>query len=278
MAKDPKDEKFEWLSVDVLIVDRTYQRIAINWGRVRKMAAEWDSSRAGTIEVNHRPDDGLYAIMDGGTRFEAAKIAGVRYLHAHIHEGKSLSEEARTFVDLNVDRTGLPALEVFNGLVKAGDADALRLVAVVEAEGFSIPRRKSGGNASFDAIAAIGALQSIYRTGGEDILRDTLRIVRTCWEWDKRARSAPILSGVAGVLYFYKNHPNFDKATLIDRMTRQPLNRLVQRGKELGQMGTSPTSIQWPGYRRAIVEMYNYRTKTRHLPETLSRPWKGDQS
>lgn len=117
----------EWVSVDDLSVDHSYQRSTGSERSQRlisSMAMRWNWRLCQPLAVSRR-DDGSLLIVDGQHRHEAATRRGdIPHLPCVISRAASVAEEAAMFVDLNSKRQKLSAGDIFLAALRSDDAVA----------------------------------------------------------------------------------------------------------------------------------------------------------
>ena len=111
------------LPLDLMFVDYSYQRPTRS--KVQKIAADFDHNKCGFLLVSYREADGKFAIIDGGNRFEAAKLIGLPSLPCQILTDLSVEEEALVFAAQNDNRVRLTANDLLKAQVCAGDEIAI---------------------------------------------------------------------------------------------------------------------------------------------------------
>ena len=111
------------LPMGLLFVDTTYQRPARH--KVQKIASEFNDDKCGFLLVSYRETDSRFAIIDGGNRFEAAKLIGKTALPCQILTGLSVEEEAAVFAAQNDNRVRLTANDLLKAQAVAGDEIAI---------------------------------------------------------------------------------------------------------------------------------------------------------
>jgi len=111
------------LPLDLMMVDYSYQRPTKS--RVQKIAADFNPNKCGFLLVSYREADGKYAIIDGGNRFEAAKLIGLPSLPCQILTDLSVEEEALVFAAQNDNRVRLTENDLLKAQVRAGDESAI---------------------------------------------------------------------------------------------------------------------------------------------------------
>lgn len=128
--------------------------------------------------------DGVYWIVDGqhshyGCVGWAKREFGDDWaewtVEARVREGLSEQSEAELFLALN-NRRGINAFDKFRVGVTAGLPIPTSISRVVSESGLRIEKGTKPGS-----VSAVGALDRVYRTGGADLLANTLRPIRDAW-------------------------------------------------------------------------------------------------
>ena len=110
------------LPMNLLFVDYSYQRPTRS--KVQKIAADFNDNKCGLLLVSYR-NDGHFAVIDGGNRFEAAKLIGKTALTCQILVGLTVKEEALVFAAQNENRVRLTENDLLKAQVCAGDEIAI---------------------------------------------------------------------------------------------------------------------------------------------------------
>lgn len=198
-AKEFGGVKVGLLPVSLLFVDHTYQRPAQS--KVKKIAQQWDDNKAGFLLVSYRETDARFAIIDGGNRFEAAKLIGKTNLACQILTGISIEQEALVFAAQNENRSTMRQRDMLKALVCAKDAEAIAFQNLVEEFGL---KTYNGEHGDAGYIGGILKARNIYHVGGDVALRWIFDIINKAnWYSIAKAYSASMLN----VLWtIYQNH------------------------------------------------------------------------
>lgn len=111
-----------YLPMSLMFVDYAYQRPTRS--KVQKIAADFDDNKCGLLLVSYR-NDGRFAIIDGGNRFEAARLVGKTALNCQILTDLSVQQEALVFAAQNDNRVRLTENDLLKAQVCAGDEIAI---------------------------------------------------------------------------------------------------------------------------------------------------------
>lgn len=237
--------RYDVLPIDQLTVDSAYQRPLTSF--VKRIEKGWNPALVGTLIVSQRKP-GRYAVVDGQTRMEGAKLNGVHELPCLVYEDLTRAQEADLFALLQTERRGMVAANRFRAEVIAKKPDAMAVERIANEAGFTIGTNVANG---FE-IQAVGALEQVYRGGrsrgasweaNPELLRTTLKIVKGAWpKMPLGAKSGTLIRGLA---HFLMNGPkNIEVTRLTDRLSAVTPSALATRADQLregrGLGGSSP--------------------------------------
>lgn len=192
---EPFSGAFELVDPRLIVVDHRYQRPE-KQALIDRISTEFKWTSFGTVTC-YRRNGVLYAV-DGQQRLQAAlqQDPVPKAVPTIVYPEETIQKEAKTFLDIQVNRKAVTALEKHKASILAKDPPTLAIVRAVEAAGFQI------GEDAYDAkqIAAVRTLHKIYEDIGEEGVLQTLVQVRDAWGEDRAAITAPMLRGVGDVL------------------------------------------------------------------------------
>lgn len=191
-----------WVRIADLSADPAYQR-SIETRRGQKLIAEigerfrWPLFGVITIAAS---EEG-FKIIDGQHRCEGARLAGIETVPATIIEGMTRAEQAMLFVDANQNRVSMTALAMHHAKVAGGDDLARKVARAAKKAGVEILRYPvPRANLKPGQTLAIGTMNTVARMQGEDVLRETLSIVRETWP-DPGSVTADRIKGLASCVH-----------------------------------------------------------------------------
>lgn len=213
---------------------------------VDKIAAEFNFEEFGTPTVNLR--DGWWYVIDGQHRFEALRQLGFAddEVDCWVYHGLTEEEEARKFLILN-NVLPVAVFPKFRVGVEAGKAEDTEINNIVRACGLHVSLDKNEG-----AIGAVGALRTIYRRDGGDILARSLTLVSEAY--GTPGLRAIVVNGVA--LFCARYGDSIDNERFVEKLGNI-------RGGVNGLLGRADTIHRQTGNRRphcvaaATVAIYN---------------------
>ena len=145
------------LPLDLMMVDYSYQRPTKS--RVQKIATDFNPNKCGFLLVSYREPDGKFAIIDGGNRFEAAKLIGLPSLPCQILTDLSVEEEALVFAAQNDNRTRLDANDLLKAQVCAGNESAVGFWNLCNEFGIRLCNK----GAAVNTLACIHRARKLYK-------------------------------------------------------------------------------------------------------------------
>ncbi len=273
-----------WLGeIDVarLKMDPDYQRsheTPAMLKRIAAYAANYDEIAAEVITASDRGAEGLF-VISGGTRFLSARKAGRRTITAKVWTGIR-AKESRAFLAIGYGTVRPGFKDFFRAELDTGDHIALAIVACARRAGVLIDLNTGGSHRSPDVVRAVGTLRSIYILGGDGLLDQTFRSLRTAWPDERGALSAPPLGGVAGFIYTYEKHPLYRFARIAAKLAEMPVSSFLRQAREFNPGARSSrdgegSGLSFPGARRTVLAAYNVHLPLpSRLPEAAARDFK----
>lgn len=148
--KDSPGEQ-TYLPKEVLEVDKSYQR-NVNEAKVLRISKEWSWIACNSICVARR--SGRFYVIDGQHRVMAAcRRSDIEKLPCLVFDTEDNVQEAKGFIDANVNRKPMTMQERFNALLKAENPVALKAQKYIRQTGRSVSRNADGS--SFTPVAAL---------------------------------------------------------------------------------------------------------------------------
>lgn len=261
--------------VSQLRIDPEYQRVhdkPASRKRIADMAAHWDERRAEAITVSVRPDGSWY-VINGGHRFLAARMAGLRTILAIVWSGLDRAEEARLYGAINTGTVRPNRGDLFRSALVEGNPTALAIARICDQMGVRIDPKSSSAMAP-GTTRSIGTLENIYEVSPK-LLIDTIATCLFAWPSDHRSLTPSPLYGVASFIAVYEQHPRYKYERIAEKLAQDQARAFIQRAKELA---ASPSSgdghgIHKNGPRRAVLVAYNKHLKD-PLPDASLKDFK----
>jgi hypothetical protein len=192
----------EWVSVDKLVVDDTYQREIGRRGRqnVQQIAENFDWSKFAPVIVAP-VEGGLYAIVDGQHRTTAAMLRGIEQVPCQIVQADR-AKQAAAYAAVNGNITNTTAQQLFYAKLAAGDSNAEQLAEVCAAGNVHILRRYIvSSKMAVGETQAVGALARCLRDFGRETLITALQCITETADGNAGFVRATIIEGLCHALH-----------------------------------------------------------------------------
>lgn len=209
LTSDQSDWPFVYklVSVDKLFEDRSYQRPKTE-NRIAKLSKEYMRELVGTLFVSER-NDGSYAIIDGGTRYQATVRRNklydepdITHLPCLVFAGRTLADEAQLFDHFNSSNLPVQGVDKFRAKVISGDTASVAVKELLTEAGYQI---EDSSKDSF--MKATPTLEKIYNRYGKEAVRFALKSSMN-WRFNNDAKSSAFLYGLGKL---YSTYPDRDR-------------------------------------------------------------------
>ena len=200
----------QWVPIADLVVDDSYQREIRGAGRknVETIAAAFQWIKFSPVVVSPVAG-GKFAIIDGQHRVTAAALIGITEVPCQVVVADR-STQAEAFVAINGGATRVSRQQVFAAQKAAGDPLACAVAEACESAGVRLLRyQKAASQLAMGETLAVGAIESLYRQHGRDLLIATLRCILASSEDYPGNLCGPIIKAIGVVL---GDHPEWSSA------------------------------------------------------------------
>jgi ParB-like chromosome segregation protein Spo0J len=213
----------EWLHVERLSIDSTYQRSPDNDASRRliiHIAAKFDWRLCSPLVVSRRSDD-TFVIIDGQHRWLAARRRGdIPQLPCCVFRYENAQEEARMFILANRSRKPISRLDDYFAALAAEDEDALEIQQIVADAGLKVARKESpGGSPPAGEIAFTSAIATAIRRAGAPVASAALTDMTVAFRGQKMGHGGSIFGALVKILSRPK--PGFDPDLLLEVLQTQ---------------------------------------------------------
>lgn len=173
--KDPmKHGEMSWVDKNLLHVDERYQR-ELNDKKALQIASSFNWPAFGVLIVARR--NGKLYVVDGQHRFTGAlRRADVPKVPCIVFDSDGIAAEAQTFLDAQVLRKAVTAVDKFKAQLVTRDPIALRVQALIDQSGRTIAHGGSGPG----TIACVALIYRLCQRTPETIERLWPVIVQIC--------------------------------------------------------------------------------------------------
>lgn len=194
------------IPVGQISADHAYQR-QLDASRVRRMAAEYDPSLVGVLEVSRRPD-GTFRVIDGQHRLHMIRQArgSSAAVACNVHTGLSPEQEAQLFFDIDKKRRRLTGWDRWNARRGAGESIVLDIERIANSHGLSIDPAPKPRH-----LRCVAACEKLTAAATLATLDETLRLLVAAYDGDADSLRAEIVHGLGLVLATYEDEIDQDR-------------------------------------------------------------------
>ncbi|MBE7190693.1 DUF6551 family protein [Jatrophihabitans endophyticus] len=231
-----------------LFVDSTYQR-ECDEPRTRRMAASWDPSLVGVLDVSDRGQSASprYAIINGQHRWRAAILHDPQMsLVCNVHQGLHPETEAQLFWDIDRSTKKLTTWDRWKARRGAGDAKVLRIEQICRGVGAPVAEH---GTYIIKSTSSLEQMYAIDEWG----LTATIQMAVDVWPKDPAGLQGGILRGLMPVVMWCEPAPMSGR--LADALAAITPSQVHARA--VSQREVHRTGQFWTCVTRVVVELYN---------------------
>lgn len=243
----------EWIKVDRLSIDSTYQRSTDNEASRRlitSIATKFDWRLCTPLVVSRRSDDTL-TIIDGQHRWMAASMrADIAHLPCCVFRYESTEEEARMFIVANRARKPINRLDDYFAALAAADEDALEIQQLVTSAGLSVARNTSSSAWRPGEVAFTSAISNAIRKFGSAFTSAALTNLAVAFAGQKLTHGGAIFGALVRIMS--KPAPDFDPDRLMLALQARTIDKWGQFA-----MGLRGADERIAALRVAIMEAYD---------------------
>ncbi len=206
------------IPIERLVVDGRYQREAArNKSMILKIVREFRWSKFQPITVAAVGD--YFAIIDGQHRAIAAgSHPSIASVPCWIVPQQDVPEQARTFVDINKNRTAITSVQIYYAGLAANNPDALRIRDVCSEAGVSVARYSNEVRLKNDQTMAVNSIDRLLRKAGDRVVIEGIRIIREAYPHKPQQLTAINIETIVVFLEKYGANPNFDRGRFVERL------------------------------------------------------------
>lgn len=251
--------RYKVLNIDSseLVIPRDLYQRDLKRERVREIAENFNERIANEPKVSAR--DGNYFVFDGQHTIAARKMLNGGFdlpITCKVYYGLTPQDEALLFAQ----QTGFAA-KVYPGaklraLVFAGDPDAIAFMDATESTGLQLSFNQTRGQ---NRIGCVATAYGEFKSVGEDIYTEALRIIAAAWDGHKDSLRAETILGVTEFVKIY--HDEYDPRRLVSRCHRYDPMHITRRARAAGDSLPAPQK-----YILEVWNIYNGTSKMNTLP------------
>ena len=245
------------LSKNELFIDHSYQRTRIVNAKIRDIALNFSRYLFGSLIIADygadKPTCQRYAIVDGGGRWEAAKLrndSDIHHLPCIVYDVDSPEEAAKIFYYLNTSRLNLTSIEKYKSALVFKEPTAVEIDKILTRYHISV--EKGHQPMSLESIAAC---TKAFKSS-KSVFEDTMRILSNLC-WDHHITQYLFL----GTFYMIQHIDGIEDPNTLDRLQK----RMYHIGaKELQNSANLSSDRLGRGDRaiaEAMLDRINYKIK-----------------
>lgn len=192
----------EWIDVNRLVVDDTYQREIGRRGalNVHQIAEFFDWSKFAPVIVAP-VEGGMFAIVDGQHRTTAAMLRGQEKVPCQVVQADR-AQQAAAYAAVNGNITKTNAQQLYHARLAARDCDALALAEVCSAAGVEILRKNQvGSDLKVGQTRAVTALARCLNIYGRETLITALQCITQTADGNPGLVKATVIEALCEVLH-----------------------------------------------------------------------------
>lgn len=203
---------------------------------ITKIVEGFDPAQANAIHVSERPDGSLW-VIDGQHTLGALRKVGLPTWNCRIHRGLTRQDEARMFRLINKHSHRPSGIDDFRAALVEGDPVVMHIDAVLADFGlYVVGSHETPGDLL--PIRATTGFFSLYRRGGEDLLRATMTVCSEAWHvptyMPSETYNARLLPGIG--LALMRSAKLMNRTRLVNALSRHRPPDLEQKYAR-GQQG-----------------------------------------
>lgn len=226
----------EWLGIDQLHVDETYQRstaTARGQSVIKAMMQQWDWSLCQPLAVVRR-DDGHLWVVDGQHRLAGARARGdIPHLPCVITRQPSIEAESAMFVALNTRRSQLKQGDIFHAACASGNDEALLVARLVEQAGLSFARHNTTNRWTPGQIFCGPMLAKAITIHGDAVVRNALTALAEANPGRVMTSSATVLRALLVIYSEDAKQPGFDPDLFIEALATLETHEWIDEGRSV---------------------------------------------
>ena len=222
------------VAIDRLQIDAAYQR-ATDGPHSRRiivgMVKEWKWNLCQPLAVSRRADGSLF-VLDGQHRLTGARERGdIPYLPCVIVSDLDGKGEAKAFVDLNTRRQRLSQLDIFTGMLAAGDENAKATAALLEETGWRIVRSANTQGFKPGDLTCAPMLARQIKAKGTRVVRQALQNLRAAYPQTPVTSTANMLQALIRLA-----ERRVGDARVVDCLSRKSPGLWIGEGADIAEI------------------------------------------
>lgn len=241
------------IAVHDLVIHPYAQRRLVP-AKLKRLTEELDLDAIGVIHAVQYEADGRRPVMviDGQHRIEALRAHdfGEWVVDVKIHlDADSDAKACGLFLKLN-DRSPVGPFDRFENERRAGESDAVAVVAIARRYGLRVERHQGDG-----VLCAVAALKTVYAHDHGRSLATAFHVIQEAWGFKTAALEGKILEGLGLVLHRYAGE--IEERALVTRLAKAPGGPARLLGDARGRREIYGVVSIAHCVARAMIDLYN---------------------
>lgn len=259
----------EWIPVDALLVDASYQRsVSTRRGEslIKKIYAGFEWRKFQPLSVAPM-GDGKYAVMDGQHRLLAALAHPlVSKVPCYVVQAADTRQQAQSFGAINRDRVNATTTQLFHAAVAAGDPDALHVKDVCDQAGVTVQKNPSPDGLKPRHTMAVSTIRKLINVFGDGPVVHAMRLIAESYPEERDQLRGQVIEALTHFIVAFKEHQAFDADRLRAAIEDTDLISELAAARAYKSAYGGDTIVI---LRQAITRRYNKNLRTR-LPMELN--------
>ena len=229
-----------WVPTSELHINHAYQRtVSTKRGQavIKDIVNAFQWPLFQPVTITQREEAG-YWVIDGQHRMLAAQQIGIREIPAVLLDNLTPAQQALAFAGINGKRVSVNAYAIHHAMIAAEDPLSVRLAAVCEKTGISIPKYpKMLSVIKPNETLAIAAMKAAMKKHGDDALIWALRTIRNAFRDESGTITANSVRFLSGFYAEYADYPIHEDTILELLLDKDPEQ---MREECMSKAATSP--------------------------------------
>ena len=192
----------EWIAVDRLQVDETYQRSCANAASeqlISRIALGWDWRLFQPLACARRPD-GVIVVIDGQHRLLGARRRGdIPHLPCVVGQFANIAEEATAFAAMNRQRKAMSKIDLYFAQAAAGEAPVVEALTVMALAGVRLTRQNDPNRWKPGEVQCIGNIVWTIKRYGPATTRRAIEAITGAYPDQRLVMMATLIRPVAAL-------------------------------------------------------------------------------
>lgn len=229
----------DWISINKLIVDPSYQRDTLSKrskANIAKIVKSFAWNKLTPLTVADLGND-TYNVIDGGHRLEAAKQLGdIDELPCWIIPNTTTDKQADNFLSINLNRVCVNNSSIFKAKLARGDKNAVNMEAFLNTCNIEIPY--NGYCSKPNQTLAIACIANHLSKHNDIYLKEAFELILKAWPTKKEQLKKDLLNTL--VSFKIRNGAKAKDDEIVKTLRSfDSANQITAKAKELKALDSS---------------------------------------